>query len=149
MEASTTVLLPDGKGTIVGSLIKETNNYKEWWVRVLDKTPVIGTLFSRSNVDIKRVEVIVVITTHIVPFSEKVDARECELFSRSTLSTPIENHCTSPWQQRSGQVISPNYMRRIGQRPELVHHANARALPIRPQYLPPVQQPKSGYQLRD
>lgn len=148
-EASTTVLLPDGKGMIIGGLIKETNDHKKWWVPVLGKTPVIGKLFSRSNDDVQRVEVIIALTTHVVPFGANVDARECEQFSRSTLSTAVENHYAGPWWQQDGQVVAPNRMQPTGRRPELVPHANVGPVQVRPQYLPPVRQPTSSYQLRD
>lgn len=83
-EANTTVLLPDGKGMIIGGLIKETDSKTKSWVPWLGKQPVIGHLFSRSNRENQRVEVILALTPHIVPFSPQVDCREYASFQAAT-----------------------------------------------------------------
>ncbi len=83
-EANTTVLLPDGKGMIIGGLIKESEAEKKTWVPWLGKQPLIGRLFRRSNRDSSRIEVIIALTPHIVPFSTQVDNRELAAFKAAT-----------------------------------------------------------------
>lgn len=83
-EAQTTVILPDGKGMIIGGLIKEEDNHKKSWVPWLGEKPFIGKLFSRSNDEKQRVEVIIAITPHIVPYVEMIAQRENQAYIRST-----------------------------------------------------------------
>ncbi len=72
-EASTTVLLPDGKGMIIGGLIKESDVASKSWVPWLGKIPVLGHLFRRSNNSSQRTEVILTLTPRIVPFTPAGD----------------------------------------------------------------------------
>ncbi len=75
-EANTTVLLPDGKGMIIGGLIKESDAETKTWVPWLGQQPVIKHLFSRTKQDSSRNEVIIALTPHIVPYAEQIHCRE-------------------------------------------------------------------------
>lgn len=76
-EAQTTVILPDGKGMIIGGLIKEADEQQDSWIPWLGTRPFIGKLFRRSNRESSRIEVVIALTPHIVPFtSGMIDARE-------------------------------------------------------------------------
>ncbi len=86
-EANTTVLLPDGKGMIIGGLIKESDDHRSKWIPWLGEQPVIGKLFSRSNDDVQRIEVIIALTPHIVPISGMTQYREATDYARATSST--------------------------------------------------------------
>lgn len=66
-EANTTVLLADGQGMIIGGLIKEADSQKSTWAPWLGKQPVLKHFFSRHTRDSQRVEVILALTSHILP----------------------------------------------------------------------------------
>ncbi len=83
-EALTTVVLPDGKGMIIGGLIKEEDDSKKSWVPWIGEKPFIGKLFSRTNDDRQRTEVIIALTPHIVPYSVCVNQRESQAYRRAT-----------------------------------------------------------------
>ncbi|GAB5403115.1 MAG: hypothetical protein Aurels2KO_13460 [Aureliella sp.] len=83
-EALTTVVLPDGKGMIIGGLIKEEDDFKKSWVPWIGEKPFIGKLFSRKNDDKQRTEVIIALTPHIVPYSVCVNQRESQAYRRAT-----------------------------------------------------------------
>ncbi len=85
-EASTTVLLPDGKGMIIGGLIKESDATSKSFVPGLGKIPVLGHLFRRSNNSSQRTEVILTLTPRIVVQSSTVDFGPTK-FSETSRST--------------------------------------------------------------
>ncbi len=88
-EAETTVLLPDGKGMIIGGLIKETDTANESWIPWIGKLPVVGRLFSRSSKNNQRTEVILALTPHIVPFQEHIICREQASYQAATNASGI------------------------------------------------------------
>jgi type IV pilus assembly protein PilQ len=105
-EANTTVLLPDGKGMIIGGLIKESDGQKTSWVPWLGKLPVLRHLFSRSNSDSSRVEVIIALTPHIVPYREDVHHREFAGFHAAANTAGVI--CASPMlPEYAGEPFDP------------------------------------------
>ncbi|HBE69866.1 MAG TPA: hypothetical protein DDW52_17100 [Planctomycetaceae bacterium] len=88
-EATTTVLLPDGKGMIIGGLIKEEDDNRRSWIPWIGKQPVIGKLFSRTQQDRQRAEVIIALTPHIVPYSACIAQRESQAYVQTTDSWGI------------------------------------------------------------
>jgi Flp pilus assembly secretin CpaC len=96
-EANTTVLLPDGKGMIIGGLIKESDSEKKSWAPYLGKIPVIKHFFNRSTRESQRVEVILALTPHIVPYTECINLREGAAYQAATNTTGIiaGDHCLS------------------------------------------------------
>lgn len=95
-EAETTVLLPDGQGMIIGGLIKESDDHKRSGIPWLGDQPIIGKLFSRSNDDVSRVEVIIALTPHIVPYCEGLNNREYEDYRQATSSTVDKDYYATP-----------------------------------------------------
>ena len=91
-EAETTVLLPDGRGMIIGGLIKESDTHSKSWVPWIGEQPFIGKLFSRENDEVQRVEVIIALTPHIVPYTCSVDQREYEDYINANSSLYTEDH---------------------------------------------------------
>jgi type II secretory pathway component GspD/PulD (secretin) len=83
-QTETTVILPDGKGMIIGGLIKEDDSKKSSWVPYLGELPVLGGLFRRSNTASARSEVIIALTPHIVPYQEPIFSREADQYRRVT-----------------------------------------------------------------
>lgn len=90
-EANTTVLLPNGRGMIIGGLIKEDDDHSASWAPWLGEQPIIGKFFSRTNDNVARSEVIIALTPHIVPYSPELDAREYEDYQQATASTMFNN----------------------------------------------------------
>lgn len=82
-EAATTVILSDGKGMILGGLIKEEDDHKKSWVPWIGEKPIIGKLFSRENEDKQRVEVIIAVTPHIVPFAGCINTRDVNAYRQA------------------------------------------------------------------
>lgn len=83
-EATTTVLLPDGRGMVIGGLIKETDNESRSWIPWLGEKPFIGRLFSKVGIKKERVEVIIALTPHIVPYCDPTQLREAEQYMKTS-----------------------------------------------------------------
>ena len=73
---TTTVLLPDGRGMIIGGLIKEDDVKKSSWIPYLGEIPLLGKLFRRDTATSSRSEVIIALTPFIVPYPEPILSRE-------------------------------------------------------------------------
>lgn len=94
-QTETTVLLPDGKGMIIGGLIKEDDAKKSTWVPYLGEIPLIGGLFRKRSASSSRSEVIIALTPHIVPYQEPIFSREANQYRRVTGLEP--NTGESQW----------------------------------------------------
>lgn len=108
-ETETTVVLPDGKGMIIGGLIKEDDSKKASWVPYLGELPILGGLFRRKTTSSSRSEVIIALTPHVVPYQEPIFSRETEQYRRVT---GLEPHTGEQvWIQPHGMPAQqiPNY----------------------------------------
>ncbi|TWU03375.1 Type IV pilus biogenesis and competence protein PilQ precursor [Neorhodopirellula pilleata] len=65
-EVSTTVLIPDGGGLIIGGLIEEKQIHSLNVVPGLHRIPVLGKLFVKEETETDRNELIVALVTHVV-----------------------------------------------------------------------------------
>lgn len=83
-EATTTVLLPDGRGMVIGGLIKDATNESRSWIPWLGDRPFIGKLFSKSGFRKERVEVIIALTPHVLPYGHAIHPREAEQYTRAS-----------------------------------------------------------------
>lgn len=83
-EATTTVLLPDGRGMVIGGLIKEVDNESRSWIPWIGEKRFIGKLFSKAGFKKERVEVIIALTPHIVPYGDPIHYREAEQYTRAS-----------------------------------------------------------------
>ncbi|MCA9191152.1 MAG: hypothetical protein KDB03_05310 [Planctomycetales bacterium] len=83
-EANTTVLLPDGLGMVIGGLIKETSSKQRSWVPWLGERKYLGALFRKWSAEDERVEVVIALTPHIVPFGQEIYDRENMQFLMSS-----------------------------------------------------------------
>ncbi len=86
-ELTTTVLLQDGKGMVIGGLIQETNRNTQSKVPVLGDIWGIGHLFRRINTSRIRSEIIVVLLPRIVPYS--CEYKAYENFELEKAHTPL------------------------------------------------------------
>lgn len=93
-QTETTVILPDGKGMIIGGLIKEEDSKKSSWVPYLGELPVLGGLFRRRTNSTSRSEVIIALTPHIVPYQEPIFSREAQQYRQLT---GLEPHTGDPY----------------------------------------------------
>lgn len=81
---TTTVLLPDGRGMIIGGLIKEDDVKKSSWIPYLGEIPLLGKLFRRDTATSSRSEVIIALTPFIVPYPEPTLSRESVQYTNLT-----------------------------------------------------------------
>ncbi len=75
-ELSTTVLIPDGGGVVIGGLIKEEDFDQVSEVPYFCKIPILGRLFRRSEVTKKRTEIIIALVAHIIPSIDQMRQHE-------------------------------------------------------------------------
>lgn len=66
-EVSTTIMIPDGGGVVIGGLIREESVENLAGVPGLQRIPLLGRLFRRTTSDIRRTELIVALVAHILP----------------------------------------------------------------------------------
>ena len=65
-EAETTAVVQDGDGLLIGGIIQETTSRSRSGVPYLMDIPVLGQLFRVESVDAKRIELIILLTPHVV-----------------------------------------------------------------------------------
>ena len=66
-ELSTTILMPDGGGVVIGGLIREEDVHTRSLVPGLGKVPVVGHLFQRRTDEVRRNELVIALVTHVMP----------------------------------------------------------------------------------
>lgn len=76
-QVSTTVLMPDGSGLVIGGLIREVNEQSDAKVPGLGRIPVVNRLFNRHSAQSRRNELVVALVTHILDGPRPVRQREC------------------------------------------------------------------------
>lgn len=86
-EVETAVMLPDGRGMLIGGLIQESDVESQLKVPIIGDVWLIGRLFQKREVKRLRTEIIVALVPHVVPYGPERDQRECEQFRRAT--TPL------------------------------------------------------------
>jgi len=65
-EASTNVVVQDGETIVIGGLIREDKSRSRTGIPWLSKIPVLGYLFGESTDEDRRVEIIVLLTPHVI-----------------------------------------------------------------------------------
>lgn len=76
-QVSTTVLMPDGSGLVIGGLIRETDSQTEANIPLVGNIPVIKRLFNKRAVESRRNELVVALVTHIMHDQNPVREKEC------------------------------------------------------------------------
>jgi hypothetical protein len=69
------VMLPDGRGMVIGGLIQETDNETQQKVPILGDLWLIGRLFQRREVQKERKEIVIALVPRIVPSPLACDDR--------------------------------------------------------------------------
>lgn len=75
-QVSTTVLMPNGGGLVIGGLIREVNSETKATVPKLGKIPVIKYLFNKRAAECRRSELVVALVTHIMDGNCSVRQKE-------------------------------------------------------------------------
>ena len=106
-EVDTSIMLPDGKGMVIGGLIKETDITNQQKVPVLGSLWLVGKLFRKNAVTRERSEIIIALVPHIVggPHFDVCD--EEENIQRTTtplLEGPL-NRVPRPWEAKLPDAI--------------------------------------------
>ncbi len=111
-ELSTTILMPDGGGVVIGGLIREEDTQSEARVPGLGKVPVVGKLFSRRTQEHRRNELIIALVTHVLPDVYPPRSHEmCELertlpeYSKRELRHPALGAATIPASRHGQRVL--------------------------------------------
>ena len=89
-QVSTTVLMPDGSGLVIGGLIREADTHNVATVPKLSRVPVIKHLFTKRQTQSRRNELVVALVTHIVDCAAPVRNKE-----RGDLQNALPVHAAS------------------------------------------------------
>ena len=76
-QVSTTVLMPDGSGLVIGGLIRETDSQSQANIPLVGNIPVVKRLFNKRAAESRRNELVVALVTHIMHDPNPVREKEC------------------------------------------------------------------------
>lgn len=151
-ELSTTVLLPDGGGVIMGGLIKDEDIDSVSEVPGFCRIPVLGHLFRRREVTTIRTEIIIAMVAHIVPTIDQV--RQHELNELQTALPPYATvelrqpfniapeHCPAPQIDSAPQLLMPQHPP-LPETPEFQLSPQIQPVPISHAIKVPIAEPNS------
>lgn len=99
-EVSTSVMVPDGNGIIIGGLIQEVDSDRQSKLSHLGDLWLVGRLFQRRTIAKERNEVIVALLPRIVPCGTCTGPAECVEWERSSsrLLLPHLHSAPRPWE---------------------------------------------------
>lgn len=86
-EVETDILVPDGKGIIIGGLIREDVSDVQNKLPILGDVPLIGRLFQHRDDKKDRSEIVIALVPRIVPFDPQYDVQNEAFYERTT--TPL------------------------------------------------------------
>lgn len=78
-EAETRVLMQDGETIVIGGLLKDVKAQGSMGIPFLGKIPILGPLFRRDTYDIKKIDLLIFISAHIVREGEFTPAEIARL----------------------------------------------------------------------
>jgi len=101
-EVETIVMLPDGRGMVIGGLIKDVHKEEQQKVPFLGDLWVIGRLFQRRTLEKERHEIIIVLLPRIAPMSlDCCDQHAIEVQRATTrVLHPTLDPVCRPWEPR-------------------------------------------------
>lgn len=106
-EVETNIMLPDGKGMVIGGLIREADSVQQQRVPVLGSLWIIGKAFRRNATTRSRTEIIIVLVPHIIggpEFDVCRDETEVQQASTPLLQGPLERF-PRPWEAKLPDAI--------------------------------------------
>ena len=123
-EVETSIMLPDGKGMVIGGLIKETDITNQQKIPVLGSLWMVGKLFRKNSVTRERSEIIIALVPHIVDGSHFDNCREEMEFQRTTtplLAGPLEP-VPRPWEAKLPDAMDNPRRLDASRVPQLLRH---------------------------
>lgn len=123
-EVDTNIMLPDGKGMVIGGLIKETDITQQQKIPVLGSLWMVGKLFRKNNVTRERSEIIIALVPHIVGgpyFDAERDEVGFEQAASPLLVGPL-HPAPRPWEPRLPDAIENPRRLDKSRAPELLKH---------------------------
>jgi general secretion pathway protein D len=81
-KANTTAIVQDGHTLIIGGIIQESETQNREGIPFLSDIPVLGYLFSNTNSQVSRNELVVMVTPHVISNAEEADELTREVRSR-------------------------------------------------------------------
>ena len=106
-EVDTTIMLPDGKGMVIGGLIKENDITRQQKIPVLGSIWGIGKLFRKNSVNRERSEIIIALVPRIVggpQFDACQDDNKVQQSTTPLLYGPLERY-PRPWEPKLPDAI--------------------------------------------
>lgn len=115
-EVQTDVMLPDGRGMVIGGLIRETDLELQAKVPFFGDLYLVGKLFRRRELTRKREEIIITLIPRVVPGTLACDDRHAQELQRA--ETPLLNRnlerLPRPWEgQLPDALENPVHFRDI------------------------------------
>jgi type II secretory pathway component GspD/PulD (secretin) len=106
-EVETTVMLPDGRGMIIGGLIKEEDIDRQSKIPLLGDLWLVGRLFQRRTVIRKRSEIIIALVPRIVSYEPHDQFQGENEVNRATtrLLDPPLKRASRPWEPQLPDAI--------------------------------------------
>lgn len=123
-EVDTNIMLPDGKGMVIGGLIKETDMTQQQKVPVLGSLWMVGKLFRKNNVTRERSEIIIALVPHIVG-GPHFDAERGEAGFEQAASPLLVGPllpAPRPWEPRLPDAVENPRRLDKSRMPELLKH---------------------------
>jgi general secretion pathway protein D len=65
-EATTTVTVRDGQTIVLGGLISDEYEERQWKIPILGDIPLVGLIFRSEQKDTKKIELLIVLTPHVI-----------------------------------------------------------------------------------
>lgn len=106
-EVQTNIMLPDGKGMVIGGLIKEADVTRQQKIPVLGSMKWVGKFFRRNSVTRERSEIIIALVPHIVSgpeFDACLADSEVQRATTPLLYGPLERY-PRPWEPKLPDAI--------------------------------------------
>jgi type II secretory pathway component GspD/PulD (secretin) len=125
-EVETTLMLADGQGMIIGGLIQERDSDTQSKIPLLGDIWGIGRLFSKTDVLRQRSEIIIALTTRLVPYGPAAHLREQHELDRvytPLLDGPLRPVDRSAYEPRLADPIHNPRRLDIGRLPDAITHA--------------------------
>jgi len=121
-EASTTVLMEDGGGMVIGGMIKESDNEIQDKIPILGDMWLVGRLFQRRSVNRQRSEIIIVLIPRIAPYTPEGQAAEQVDVAKTVLPifTGALQKAPRPWEAQLPDAIENPRRLRLDRLPTLI-----------------------------
>lgn len=104
-EASTNLVVQDGQTIIIGGLIREDNQGSKTGVPYLSKIPLLGVLFGNRSGEVRRQEIIILLTPHVIKSQKEARDITNKYMNNITGADTVRGGLKKDELQRSGVQI--------------------------------------------